>query len=70
VGVRPTSRPAADPRLERVQLCEAVVQFLAWASLRSPLLLALEDLHLADTASLELAAYVGRRLGGFRCCWS
>jgi tetratricopeptide (TPR) repeat protein len=63
VGVRPTSRPAADPRLERVQLCEAVVQFLAWASLRSPLLLALEDLHLADTASLELAAYVGRRLG-------
>ncbi len=62
-GVRPGTRPTADPRLERVQLCEAVVQFLAWASRRSPLLLALEDLHLADTASLELIAYVGRRIG-------
>jgi DNA-binding SARP family transcriptional activator/tetratricopeptide (TPR) repeat protein len=62
-GIRPRGRPAADPRLERVQLCEAVVQFLAWASRRSPLLLAFEDLHLADTASLELIAYAGRRLG-------
>jgi DNA-binding SARP family transcriptional activator/tetratricopeptide (TPR) repeat protein len=60
---QPWGRPAGDPRLERVQLCEAVVQFLAWASRRSPLLLALEDLHLADTASLELIAYAGRRLG-------
>jgi DNA-binding SARP family transcriptional activator/tetratricopeptide (TPR) repeat protein len=55
-------RVGADPQLERVQLCEAVVQFLAWASRRSLVLLALEDLHLADSASLELAAYVGRRL--------
>jgi DNA-binding SARP family transcriptional activator/tetratricopeptide (TPR) repeat protein len=61
-GVRPGARPAADPRLERVQLCEAVVQFLAWAGARAPLLLAFEDLHLADTPSLELIAYVGRRL--------
>ena len=60
-GARPQTRPA-DPRLERVQLCEAVVQFLAWASGRAPLLLAFEDLHLADTASLELVAYAGRRL--------
>ncbi len=62
-GIRPRRRPAGDPRLEHVQLCEAVVQFLAWSSRRSPLLLALEDLHLADTASLELIAYAGRRLG-------
>jgi DNA-binding SARP family transcriptional activator/tetratricopeptide (TPR) repeat protein len=56
------TRASADPQLDRVQLCEAVVQFVAWASRRAPLLLALEDLHLADTASLELIAYAGRRL--------
>ena len=52
----------ADPQLERVQLCEAVVQFVAWAAGRAPLLLAFEDLHQADLASLELIAYTGRRL--------
>jgi DNA-binding SARP family transcriptional activator/tetratricopeptide (TPR) repeat protein len=56
------ARAGADPQLERVRLCEAVVQFTAWASRQSPLLLAFEDLHLADTASLELIAYAGRRL--------
>ncbi len=58
-----TARASADPQLDRVRLCEAVVQFLAWVSRRAPLLLAFEDLHLADTASLELIAYAGRRLG-------
>jgi DNA-binding SARP family transcriptional activator/tetratricopeptide (TPR) repeat protein len=53
---------SADPQLGRVQLCEAVVQFVAWVSRQAPLLLAFEDLHLADTASLELIAYAGRRL--------
>ena len=53
---------AADPRLERVRLGEAVVQFLGWAARGRGLLVALEDLHLADAASLELIAYVGRRL--------
>src|SRR5580704_6410894 len=57
------TRAGADPQLDRVRLCEAVVQFLAWVSRRAPLLLAFEDLHLADTASLELIAYAGRRLG-------
>jgi DNA-binding SARP family transcriptional activator/tetratricopeptide (TPR) repeat protein len=51
-----------DPQLDRVRLCEAVVQFLAWASSRAPVLLAFEDLHMADTASVELIAYAGRRL--------
>jgi len=55
-------RASADPQLERVRLCEAVVQLVTWASRRTPLLLSLEDLHLADTASLELIAYAGRRL--------
>jgi DNA-binding SARP family transcriptional activator/tetratricopeptide (TPR) repeat protein len=59
---RQPARVGADPQLERVRLCEAVVQFLAWASRGCPLLLAFEDLHLADTASLELLGYAGRRL--------
>ena len=59
---RPGGRLAADPQLEHVRLCEAVVQFLIWASRPAPLLLAMEDLHAADTASLELIAYAGRRL--------
>jgi len=61
-GTRGDARRAADPQLERARLCEAVVQFLVWASRRSSLLLAFEDLHGADTASLELIAYAGRRL--------
>ncbi len=59
-GAGPAS--GADPHLARVQLCEAVVQFVAWASGRAPLLLAFEDLHQSDVASLELIAYAGRRL--------
>ena len=38
------------------------MQFVAWASGRAPLLLAFEDLHQSDVASLELIAYTGRRL--------
>src|ERR1017187_6237960 len=61
-GAGPARRAGADPQLDRVRLCEAVVQFVAWVSRQAPLLLAFEDLHLADTASLELIAYAGRRL--------
>lgn len=61
-GAGHPGRPAAGAPVERVQICEAVVQFLAWSARGSPLLLALEDLHLADPASLELVAYLGRRL--------
>jgi DNA-binding SARP family transcriptional activator/tetratricopeptide (TPR) repeat protein len=62
-GAGPASGAGADPQLERVRLCEAVVQFVAWASGRAPVLLAFEDLHQSDVASLELIAYIGRRLG-------
>ncbi|HEX6525656.1 MAG TPA: AAA family ATPase [Streptosporangiaceae bacterium] len=60
---RARPRPGGDPQLERVRLCEATVQFLGWAAARAPLLIALEDLHNADTASLDLVAYAGRRIG-------
>lgn len=57
-------RPKAsgDPRLDQVRLYEAVVQYLGYTCRQAPLLLALEDLHAADNASLELVAYAGRRL--------
>ena len=35
---------------------------LGWAAAERPLVLLMEDVHLADVASLELAGYVGRRL--------
>ena len=54
--------PTVDPQLDRVRICEAVVQFLGWAARRTPVLVGLEDLHLADGASLDLIAYAGRRL--------
>jgi DNA-binding SARP family transcriptional activator/tetratricopeptide (TPR) repeat protein len=55
-------RPGTDPQLDRIRLCEAVVQFLAWGTRERPLLLTIEDLHLADASSLELIAYAGRRI--------
>ena len=61
-GAGPVAGTRADPQLERVKLCEAVVQFLVWASGRAPVLLVFEDLHQSDVASLELVAYAGRRL--------
>jgi DNA-binding SARP family transcriptional activator len=56
--------PAVAPDLQRTRLFEAVVALLAWAARAQPLLLVLEDTHDADAPSLELAAYVARRLSG------
>ena len=61
VGAGAGDRPAASPDLERARLHEATVELLEWAARTRPLALALEDVHLADTASLELLAYAGRR---------
>jgi DNA-binding SARP family transcriptional activator/tetratricopeptide (TPR) repeat protein len=54
--------PVGSPEFERARLFEAVVELLSWAAGEHPLALLMEDVHLADVASLELAAYVGRRL--------
>ena len=56
------SLPSGPPDLERARLYEAMVDLLAWASRSGPVVLALEDLHTADAASLGLIDYVGRRL--------
>ncbi len=54
--------PGASPEFERARLFEAVAEMIAWAAAQRPLVLLVEDIHLADVASLELAAYVARRL--------
>ena len=61
-GREPTDRPAAAPDLERARLFEAVVELVEWAATSRPLVVLMEDLHLADAPSLELAGYVARRI--------
>lgn len=48
------------------RLHAAVAQFLADASARTPVLILLEDLHVADAATLDLLAFVARRLRSTR----
>jgi DNA-binding SARP family transcriptional activator len=55
-------RPFSAPELERARLMEAVVALVGWAARGRPLVLLLEDLHIADAASLELTGYVARRV--------
>src|SRR4051794_20982771 len=57
----PAARAAA-PDVERARLLEAVASLVEWAGADRPALLVVEDAHAADAASLELAAYVGRRI--------
>ncbi len=55
-------RPPASPELERTRLMEAVVALVECAARDRPLALLLEDLHIADAASLQLTGYVARRV--------
>lgn len=52
---------AASPDVERARLFDAVAEGLEWGARHAPLLVALEDVHRADGASLALLAYVARR---------
>ena len=58
--------PSPAPELERARLFEAITEALLWAGRDRPLLIILDDLHLADAASTALLAYVGRRLPELR----
>src|SRR5204862_142746 len=60
---RPPSAAGA-PELERARLFEGMVGLLEWAARTRPLALLLEDAHIADGPSLELAAYAARRIAG------
>jgi DNA-binding SARP family transcriptional activator len=60
---RRAAAPAfSAPELERARLMEAVVALIEWAAQDRPLALLLEDMHIADAASLELTGYVARRV--------
>ncbi len=50
------------PELERLRVFEALLRLVEWSCAERPTLLAIDDAHRADRASLRLTAYVGRRL--------
>jgi tetratricopeptide (TPR) repeat protein len=57
-----TEHSFVSPDLERARLFEATVAAIEWAARARPLVLLLEDTHIADPSSLELTGYVARRI--------
>ncbi len=60
------AEPELDPEQARFRLFDAASSFLRSAATRAPLLLVLDDLHWADSASLRLLSFVARELGSAR----
>jgi len=56
--------PMAAPELERLRVFESVLRLVEWSCADRPALIALDDAHRADRASLRLTAHIGRRLAG------
>ena len=56
--------PRLEGESERIRLFESIFRSLASLAAPRPLLLVLEDLHRAQAASLELLAYLLRRVSG------
>ncbi len=54
----PVASPALPPAQARLRLFEAIGSYLAALAARQPLVLILDDLQWADTASLDLLTYV------------
>jgi len=70
-GIRKRLRDVAEPvRLqpdeERTRLLDAVGQFLIAIAVRTPVLLAVDDLHWADDDTLALFRHIGRQAMGQR----
>ena len=60
---RPRVEPAeVPPDLARARLFEAAVELAEHATADRPLVLLFDDVHLADAPTLELAAYLARRI--------
>jgi DNA-binding SARP family transcriptional activator/tetratricopeptide (TPR) repeat protein len=60
---RPRATPAdVPPELARARLFEAAVELAEHATADRPLVLVFDDVHLADAPTLELAAYLARRI--------
>ena len=60
------SPPALEPAQARFRLFDSITSFLKAAGQRQPVVLVLDDLHWADTASLMLLQFVARELTGAR----
>ena len=58
--------PHEDPRDGKARLLWNCAQFLTRLAEKQPLLIVLENLHVADTASLELLHFVTRQIGASR----
>jgi DNA-binding SARP family transcriptional activator/tetratricopeptide (TPR) repeat protein len=54
----------AAPEIERLRVFESVLRLVEWSCADRPALIALDDAHSADRASLRLTAHIGRRLAG------
>src|ERR1022692_2163950 len=54
--------PVAAPELERLRVFESVLRLVEWSCADRPVMIALDDAHRADQASLRLTAHIGRRL--------
>lgn len=58
----PERAAAASPELDRARLFGGITRLVEYAAAERPLLLVMEDVHLADLPSLHLVDYLGRRL--------
>ena len=65
-GGRPPSVPRGDPAEVKARLLWNFTQFLSRFSARRPLLIVLENLHWADSASLEALHFVARQIANER----
>lgn len=64
--LRVRARPQKHPEEERYRLLQAVSSFLTNVAAAQPLLVVLEDLHNADTGTLDMLTHVARNLAGAR----
>ena len=62
LGRRRSAPPDVPPDLARARLFEAVVELAEHATADRPLVLVFDDVHLADDPTLQLAAYLARRI--------
>jgi DNA-binding winged helix-turn-helix (wHTH) protein len=66
LAASPAARAESSPEQNRFQLFDALTRMLARASRRRPLLLVLEDLQWAGSASLRLLEHLAYEIGGER----
>ena len=62
----PQPEPLLDPALEKTRLFEALVRLLERLARQQPVLLSLDDLHWADSQSLELLGHLSSSLADLR----